>query len=528
MVCLEIFLYSSIIYKYIFCYVISNFITGNTLKILSTFGHEIRTILKKISTLSSFNFSSSKSTTEEIALVSNLKMNGLMLDEDKNTNISKCIENKISVQNAITFYQLTKLYKIKCSADIIFNYIERCFPMVAETQNFLEVEFNEFSKILNSSELNIHSELEINNAASSWLRHNSTERSKFAEQLLLTVRLPLLSDHALQYILNESSPLTENSDCVNILKKTSIRKENIFQNKSSKYYTSRYCNQTKYNILICGGMNNECKTVSNVKQIDGKDLNNVKVLPSMTNVRYDSEVVWLKGDVYIFGGYDNNGWLKSVEKYSHSTNTWNIVAYMYNNRRCFCACSCMESISVIGGCYYANGKWPIVTNSCLQFDTKNNNWKEITAMNEARKYAACTVFEGKIVVSGGMDDNHNIFNTVESYDVIADQWSSMPNMIDGKCGHSLVVVRNKLFVIGYGSDTCEVFESRSNKFVALKSPPVDFVELNKAIAIGSKILVFQNDTTTVHCYDVDKNEWSEESCEVTRNLGSFSCVKLAL
>ena len=63
-------------------------------------------------------------------------------------------------------------------------------------------------------------------------------------------------------------------------------------------------------------------------------------------------------------------------------------------------------------------------------------------------------------------------------------------------------------------------------FVAINSPPVEYVHLNKAISIGSKILVFQGNEESILCYDVDKNKWSEESCEVTEDLEEYSCVKL--
>ena len=145
-------------------------------------------------------------------------------------------------------------------------------------------------------------------------------------------------------------------------------------------------------------------------------------------------------------------------------------------------------------------------------------------MKEARSGAACVVFEGRIVVAGGGDNMYNRFNSVELYDVIAYKWSPMPNITDGKSCHSLFVVKSKLFVIGYGTNTCEVFDNNCKKFVALKSPPVEQLYLVKAVSIGNKILVYQNNTAITLCYDVDKNEWSEKPCEATKRLGSFFCV----
>ena len=177
-------------------------------------------------------------------------MNVLKLEED--TKVNEYIKDKITYKNVTTFYQFAKLYKLTSIADITLSYIERCFSMVAETQNFLELEFIVIRKILASSDLSVHSELEVYNAANDWLKHDITQRSKFAKQLLLKVRLPLLSEHTVKYILNKNSHFTENNECVDIMKKTLSRKENMLQNNQSNYNRSRYCNQNKFNILICG------------------------------------------------------------------------------------------------------------------------------------------------------------------------------------------------------------------------------------------------------------------------------------
>ena len=64
-------------------------------------------------------------------------------------------------------------------------------------------------------------------------------------------------------------------------------------------------------------------------------------------------------------------------------------------------------------------------------------------MNEARVGAASPVFNGRLVISGGMDNRFSSLNTVESYDVVADNWTNMPDMKEGRSGHSLVVVKSR-------------------------------------------------------------------------------------
>ena len=216
--------------------------------------------------------------------------------------------------------------------------------------------------------------------------------------------------------------------------------------------------------------------------------------------------------------------ITSVDKYSPSTNTWSEVDDMFDQRTHYCVCAFMDKIFVIGG-FYDEGVVHNVTNSCLQFDTKHDTLIEVSGMNEVRFDTACAVFEGNIVVAGGLNIGYNKLRRVESYDVIANEWSPMPNMIKCRTSHQLVVVKNKLFVIGNVNKGCEVYEKTFKKFVQLKSPLINGFFL-RVIAIGSKIIVFGHYKTSAICYDVDTNEWSREPCDVSKNMSGFSSVKV--
>ena len=61
-------------------------------------------------------------------------------------------------------------------------------------------------------------------------------------------------------------------------------------------------------------------------------------------------------------------------------------------------------------------------------------------------------------------------------------------MINYHDSHSLVVVKQKLFVIDCGNNNCEVFEDFCRKFIALKSSYS--LHLSKAMSIGKKIVIF--------------------------------------
>ena len=259
-----------------------------------------------------------------------LKIDKLLQKEDTIIKISKIIEDKLTVKNVLTFYCLAKYYNLTTISESYLLYIERCFPMVVETQNFLHLNFKLVAKILASSELNIHSEVEVLNAAITWLKYNIEERSKYAKQLLLKVRLSLLSEHAKRYILEKVLSLTNNNKCISVLKGVIAENKTSFQNNKI-----RHCSQNKFNLLVCCGFNKKTrKHVRDMYQFDGSNLNNVKRLPSMITEIISCKAVFLKGEVYVFGGRSNCG-LTCVEKYSPTTNAWNEVAKMFDERTSF-------------------------------------------------------------------------------------------------------------------------------------------------------------------------------------------------
>ena len=272
-------------------------------------------------------------------------------------------------------------------------------------------------------------------------------------------------------------------------------------------------------MLFCGGFDVVLQNVvRNVNQVEGTDLKRVvKTLPSMLQGNFCSKAVCLKGEVYVFGGLDENvKCIRSLERYSRLANTWNKVADMSDERINYCVCAFMDKIFVFGG-YYDSVRYQNSINSCLEFNTKDHAWKQVSGMNQVRSRAAGAVFEGRHVANMTL-------NSVESYDVFADRWSPMPNMIERKHGHGLVVVRNKLFVIGKYRHSCEVFDSNCKKFVVLKSHGQCFFTANNIFSIGNLIYIINESTSLVLCYNTETNEWTTGHRKL--NIVDYSGVKI--
>ena len=463
---------------------------------------------------------------EEEKFITCSKRKTFLMDEDIENEISKQMENKVNLNNAIAIFFSSKIFKISNLSKVSFSFIERLFPMVANSSNFLKLDFKSVAKILSSSELSIDSELEVYNAADGWLRYKLTERSNYAKDILLRIRLSLLSVPALNQISNKNSCFNTNDECASIIKEVLENKKDFRLSKPRT--TGRYCNHNNFDIIICGGKHARTENLLyDVHSIKANNTNNVKELPKINKGREYPEMVSVKGKLYVLSGQDSEyKCVMPIEKYSPITKTWEIIADMYDDRTRFCACSFINNIYVIGG-HVGDS-----INSCIKFNTNDHKWEEVARLEEARRDASCAVFEGKVVTSGGNNKNGKS-NSVEAYDHITNLWSNMPNMVEERSEHKLVAIKDKLYVVGGGpifTYTCEVFNSTSNKFVLIKPPPEScemYIRWPVAvISIKSKIAIFNDNENSIVWYDVENDKWFIESCEVTRNLSGFCCAKL--
>ena len=112
-------------------------------------------------------------------------------------------------------------------------------------------------------------------------------------------------------------------------------------------------------------------------------------------------------------------------------------------------------------------------------------------------------------------------------------------MLKTRSGHGSVSIVNKMFVISWNlSNSCEVYDSITNKFTLLKTNPhvnnIDCCLLKTfAITVGYKIHVFLNKESlerkrrvSTFCYDVIEKSWTSDDTSNIECLDGFSCAKM--
>ena len=207
--------------------------------------------------------------------ISSLEENKILFNKDEDKEVYRSIEDKINLRNVTVLYQISQLFKFSNIRKSPILFIERFFPTICEYQQFLDLDYRCVVKILSSSYLKIDSELEVFNAIVSWLG-KSKERNTFAKHLFLKVRLSLLSVPALQFISGTISSFID----IAFINKIVNEKSKGFQRRNLKT-NSRYCNQDKFDIIVCGGSKHcrKTKAFRDVYCIKSNNHNDVTSLP---------------------------------------------------------------------------------------------------------------------------------------------------------------------------------------------------------------------------------------------------------
>ena len=282
--------------------------------------------------------------------------------------------------------------------------------------------------------------------------------------------------------------------------KQEITKQESFDFPPRILYENRYCNQNDFSVLVCGVMNKNLSSVKSVHKLDGHELK-CKKFTSMPMEPYYFKTAVINKNLYVFGGCSREtGYISFVKKFCNKTKTWlwRLQTGLDFNSSLFSTFK--QNIYVI---YYDS--------KCFTYNFENSKLTQLADMKQNRNDAACTVFEGKIVVTGGFS------KSVEAYDHYEYEWAYLPDMIEEIEFNASVSMGNKMYVIGGMSTTnCEIFDSFSRKFTFIK-PDIPNYKSSwfseyQAVAKGNFILIISENKykdskdTTMYIFDVQKSQ----------------------
>ena len=156
-------------------------------------------------------------------------------------------------------------------------------------------------------------------------------------------------------------------------------------------------------------------------------------------------------------------------------------------------------------------------------------WREVASMNEERRTFGCAVFNGKLVVAGGLRVLAPLVST-ELYEEQSNTWTMISSLNTSRNGHALVVCEGRLYAIGGELDSSmECMKDVGGKWeevASMKRSRCDLAAVNCGgyiYAIGG--LHEYQAQKSVERYNPDGDEWINVAPMNIARYGHAACVE---
>jgi hypothetical protein len=154
--------------------------------------------------------------------------------------------------------------------------------------------------------------------------------------------------------------------------------------------------------LVTGGHNGP--GLASCEQLDTTKMMTWSAAPAMATARSNHCTVLYKKSAIVLGGHPATA---LCEEFDATARKWTPSPPLTQTRYYHCACVLNEKIFVCGG--YVNGS---ISASVEVFD--GVKWTVLdAALSATRRYHACVVWEGRVVVLGGDEEHIEVFDEAE-------------------------------------------------------------------------------------------------------------------
>ncbi|XP_078671376.1 ectoderm-neural cortex protein 1-like [Branchiostoma floridae x Branchiostoma belcheri] len=173
--------------------------------------------------------------------------------------------------------------------------------------------------------------------------------------------------------------------------------------------------------------------------------------------------------------------------------------------------------------------------SILSYDLDSGVFYRCTELPaSAMGYISTVLYRGRLYVTGGMAKvgNNQDAGTTEMfcYDFVSDTWTRLEDMPRPHRGHQLIVVDNKLYVLGGQTEeqrhTADCYDIADGCWSPCRSPPQPVSQLSLVRAVEGKLVVVclrkeqrpafrsisprEQKTLMLQCYDPASDSWTAE------------------
>ncbi|CAL1532393.1 unnamed protein product [Lymnaea stagnalis] len=421
------------------------------------------------------------------------------------------LKNRLEPSSCLSVRQFADQYQCPSLVEASNKYIQNNFRQVAQSSDFVLLPKSEVLEILSRDELYVTTEEQVFEAAMRWIKHDPANRVKDLPELMVKVRLPLLTPQYLSDSVATEDIIKNSLQCRDLLDEAKDyhlmpERRVLLQTFKTR---PRCCTDIPGFVFAVGGLTMAGDSLSTVERYD-PITGQWTLGEPMTTMRSRVGVTVLKGRLYAIGGYNGMERLDTVEVYDPVTKRWSRVAAMQCKRSALGAVSLNGRLLVCGG-------YDGVTSlrSCETYDPEANVWCSIQPMNKHRSAAGVTVLHGNMVACGG-HDGLSIFDSVESYNPSTGEWKQLPTMKSKRCRLGVATLNGKIYAVG-GYDGCvflktvERYDPDTQTWEMVAPMHVKRSRVSCAATYGRLYAIGGYDGITnlnsVEMFDPNTNEW---------------------
>ncbi|NXX98372.1 KLH10 protein, partial [Centropus bengalensis] len=354
------------------------------------------------------------------------------------------LKSQLCLENCIGICRLTDYYHCPDLQEAAYAFILRHFKdMSRVSTEFLELPINKLIDIIEKDELNVKEEYAVFEAILKWIAHNPHDRKRHIAVLLGKVRLALLQ---IEYFMNNVKAhdyVKNNEDCRVLIIDTLTEMYNLNTHGPSGSNFSNQLSRPRLPdaiLFAIGGWSGGSPTNA-IETYDSR-------ADKWINVTYDEEsplayhgTVFLKGFLYVIGGFDSMDYFNRVKRFDPFQKTWQQVAPMHSRR-------CYVSVAVLHDFIYAMGGFDGYTrlNTAERYEPETNQWTLIAPMHEQRSDSSATTLHEKVYICGGFNGDECLM-TAEVYDPTTNQWTFIAPMRSRRSGVGVIAYGNEVYAV---------------------------------------------------------------------------------
>ena len=418
-------------------------------------------------------------------------------------------------ENCVDFLNIAETFSLEDTCALIKGFMVKDMFAFSDTDYFQQLRLDQISTLLAMDRLGANlREIGVFQVALKWLNFNRSERYPYAGKIMKSVRFGLLTSEQIIHHVKKVKVIQENDECKKLIEKASeyvmlLREQPLRQTPDTKLRS------TKQELFVVGGLEKEysetkpqcyvyavnknspqktelCESLpirlsnlgvtvlSNFVFVcggnDGHDARDIafqynpchdrwREVSSMMEVRESHTLTAIENRLFAVGGCGYDAALSSVECYNPAKDAWAYVANLPKPTQGHAACGIGPLLYVSGGAnsIISAHDTDAGTSALLMYHSPTNKWHRRMQMHFERFDHAMCYYQECLYVIGGQAKKFGEFSEVaqvESYNVVANQWTIISDMPTVQSQAGVALVDHVVYVVGgstmSGGDTEEI------------------------------------------------------------------------